>query len=122
MRPGQYRDHASLREVVREKPVALRGCREYVVVGVVEAECPADGFACGARGWRHAEEVAAVAAVWLGGRVDDLHEVDVLAVDPDSGRPQLAVVVLRKRSQPSRSTATRRSSWLSIRATMSAVS
>ena len=71
-----------------------RGCREDVVVGVVEAECPADGLACGARGWRHAEEVAAVAAVWFGGRVDDLHELDALAVDPDRGRPQLAVVVL----------------------------
>ena len=68
------------RPVIRE-PSRSRRRREYVVVGVVEAECPSDGFPCGARGWRHAEEVAAVAAVTFGGRVDDLYEVDALAVD-----------------------------------------
>ena len=35
--------------------VASRGGCEDVVVGVLEAECPSDGFACGTCGWRHAE-------------------------------------------------------------------
>jgi hypothetical protein len=54
--------------------VAMCGLRpggEDVVVGLFESECPGDRGARGACAWWDPEEVAAVAAVRLGGRVDD---------------------------------------------------
>ena len=70
--------------------------REDVVVGLSKPNVQATASRAVRTGWWDAEEVAAVAAVGFGGRVDDLDELGAFSVEPDLRSPRAC------RSRPGR--------------------